>query len=65
MEWDCSQTNLQELSQDIQVGMATANSDGSTKNCNGRSAFMLCSEQTENRIIGVNAIPDVADIHSD
>jgi hypothetical protein len=63
-EWDYSQTNLPELIQDIKAGTASAVSDGSFKNCNGTSAFMLCSERLENRIIGVNAVPGAADEQS-
>jgi ribonuclease HI len=32
-------------------------SDGSFKNSNGTSAFLLCSEEVENCIIGVNVVP--------
>jgi ribonuclease HI len=63
-EWDNSQTNLPELIQDIKDSTASAVSDGSFKNCNGTSAFMLCSEQLENRIIGVNSVPGTADKQS-
>lgn len=56
-EWDYSQTNLQELARDVTNGTATAISDGSYKNDSGTSAFMLCSERLDNRIIGVNTVP--------
>jgi ribonuclease HI len=63
-DWDYSQTDLLELATDIQEGTASAVSDGSFKNCNGTSAFMLCLDRIENRIIGVNAVPGAADEQS-
>ena len=56
-QWDHSQTDLPQLVADIQAGSATAVSDGSFKNANGTSAFLICSKDVTNRIIGVNAVP--------
>jgi hypothetical protein len=56
-EWDHHQADLSKLASDIKQGTATAVSDGSYKNNNGTSAFLLCAETVDNCIIGVNAVP--------
>jgi hypothetical protein len=56
-EWDHHQANLPNLVRDIQQGTASAVSDGSYKNDNGTSAFLLCADDVDNCIIGVNAVP--------
>jgi hypothetical protein len=56
-EWDHQQANLPQLVQDIKQGTASAVSDGSYKNNNGTSAFLLCAADVTNCIIGVNAVP--------
>ncbi len=56
-EWDHQQSNLPQLVHDIRQGTASAVSDGSYKNDNGTSAFLLCAADVTNCIIGVNAVP--------
>jgi hypothetical protein len=41
-KWDHHSTNLERLVLDIENGMASAISDGSYKDDNGTSAFLLC-----------------------
>jgi hypothetical protein len=63
-KWDYSESNLTQLANDIQQGMVTAVSNGSYKNDNGTSAFLVCSETVSNQIFGVNAIPGNKDEQS-
>ncbi len=56
-EWDCKHTIATRVAEDIKNGTATAVSDGSFKNENGTSAFLVCAEDDSQRIIGVNAVP--------
>jgi hypothetical protein len=56
-EWDCTQGIAATIAEDIRSGKATAISDGSFKNENGTSAFLVCAEDDSKKIIGVNAVP--------
>ena len=56
-EWDCKHDTASRIATDLRDGTATAVSDGSFKNENGTSAFLVCAEDDSQRIIGVNAVP--------
>jgi ribonuclease HI len=56
-EWDCKHETAVRIAEAIQDHTATAISDGSYKNDNGTSAFLVCAEDDSQRIVGVNAVP--------
>ena len=56
-EWDCKHATAARVAEDIKNGTATAVSDGSFKNKNGTSAFLVCAKDDSQRIIGVNVVP--------
>jgi hypothetical protein len=56
-KWDCQHAIARKIAADIRRSMTTAVSDGSFKNENGTSTFLVCAKYDSQRIIGVNAVP--------
>ena len=56
-KWDCQYEIAALIADNIRNGKAIAISDGSFKNANGTSAFLVCAEDDSKKIIDVNAVP--------